>query len=336
MHLVAAEESVVGDAQQTRQDKTRQAEGVVELVAAEESVVGESQQTRQEKTSQAEGVVELVAAEESVVGAVAIKTYALYFIMGGLVPSLIVAVLFVAAQSCVILADWWLNMWASVAPKEQRKPLYLGVFAALTFVGSALAFGQAAIFFLVSLRAASRLHDSAFAAITRAPLSFFAANPLGRILNKFSSDQGIIDEDMPQMLFQTVQMALIVLGAVVLACIAVPWLIAVLLPVGVSFYFTRRRFLASGREIKRLDSTSKSPIFAAISNGVTGLVTIRTYGIAVAEHERVLRLLEASGRAWFSWLLINRWIGVRLDLITFALLAACVCILIQACSRCCR
>jgi ATP-binding cassette subfamily C (CFTR/MRP) protein 4 len=130
-----------------------------------------------------------------------------------------------------------------------------------------------------------------------------------------------VDENLPILLFQTIQMALIVAGAVVLACVAVPWLVIALVPMSITFYLVRMRFLASGREIKRLESTSKSPIFAAISNGVTGLVTIRTYGISAAEHERVLRLLEASGRAWFAWLLINRWIGVRLDLITFFLLA---------------
>tara|TARA_B110000208_G_scaffold80804_1_gene103158 strand:+ start:427 stop:3246 length:2820 start_codon:yes stop_codon:yes gene_type:complete len=132
----------------------------------------------------APGSAKLVSKEESVVGSVTCKTYWFYFLMGGIFPSFVVAVLFLAAQTAVIFADWWLNVWASVDAAEQRNPLYISIFAALTLVGSALAFAQAAIFFVVSLRAASRLHDRAFASITRAPLSFFAANPLGRILNK--------------------------------------------------------------------------------------------------------------------------------------------------------
>lgn len=52
--------------------------------------------------------------------------------------------------------------------------------------------------------------------VLRAPLSFFHTNPTGRVLNRFSRDQGAVDELLPQCLFDSLQALMMVLGAFVL------------------------------------------------------------------------------------------------------------------------
>ena len=72
-----------------------------------------------------------------------------------------------------------------------------------------------------------------------------------------------------------------------------------------------------------MESISKSPLFSTFSQNLGGLLTIRAF----AKQEELQRtfeyLLEKNGKAWHSWLLVNRWIGVRLDLLSFAVTCGC-------------
>ena len=101
----------------------------------------------------------------------------------------------------------------------------------LSILGAVLvAVVRAVLFFAVSIRAASQLHDNMLKAVLAAPMSYFSAHPLGRMLNRFSSDQGQLDETLPPIFFDAIQCASMVLGTVVMVCVAIPWICIAMLP----------------------------------------------------------------------------------------------------------
>ena len=51
------------------------------------------------------------------------------------------------------------------------------------------------------------------------------------MLNRFSSDQGQLDETLPPIFFDAIQCASMVLGTVVMVCVAIPWICIAMLPV---------------------------------------------------------------------------------------------------------
>ena len=114
--------------------------------------------------------------------------------------------------------------------------------------------------------------------LLRAPLSFHAVNPVGRILNRFSQDIDNIDELLPFFIFRfslnvTPGIATIILATMMNFLIIIPIVIA--LPI---FYFFAKVFFTSATDIRRLMSVAGSPIYSHFSNTKEGLRSIRVYG----------------------------------------------------------
>eukprot|EP00947_MAST-08B_sp_MAST-8B-sp1_P005468 g5468.t1 len=314
------EEGVEGQGQEQEQEEEKSSSSKAPLAPATATGTATGTSTGTATATPATG--KLVHSEERNVGHVSWRTYLAYARSGGLASSLIVILLFAAGQAVAICADWWLKDWGEASPADQRDTArFMWPFVALTLSASVIAIVRAVVFFAVGLRAATGLHRKALWAVLRSPWRFFSANPLGRIINKFSSDQGQIDELLPISLFDTIQIGFLVLGSLVLCCIAVPYIAAGLLPLLVLFVLIRRHFLFSSRELKRLESITKSPIFGTFTSSIQGLVTVRAFAAERRVQARMLEALDAHGRAWFSWLLVNRWVGFRLDMLSWLVLA---------------
>ena len=73
---------------------------------------------------------------------------------------------------------------------------FVAAFASLAVATVILAFSRATCFFLAALRASSGMHERMLKSVIRAPMSWFHANPQGRVLNRFSADQGQLDEQV--------------------------------------------------------------------------------------------------------------------------------------------
>ena len=108
-------------------------------------------------------------------------------------------------------------------------------------------------------------------------MSWFISNPVGRIINKFSSDLGQIDELLPVTLLQCLTGVLLCIGAIILSCVAIPYLAIAVVPLFVVMMYVRWYFLCSSRALKRLDAISKSPVFVAFNGNLSGRSTIRAY-----------------------------------------------------------
>lgn len=108
------------------------------------------------------------------------------------------------------------------------------------------------------MRASRCLHNMMFNGITRARMYFFHTNPSGRILNRFSKDMGQVDEILPSVMIDVIQIFLQLSGIVVVIAVVNYWFIIPTTIIGIIFYFLRSYYLSSSRNIKRVEATSKS------------------------------------------------------------------------------
>ena len=88
---------------------------------------------------------------------------------------------------------------------QKQSGAWVGVYTGLILVGVVAAFARGSLFFLWALKASSKIHSAMLGAVLGSPLSFFHTNPTGRVLNRFAADQGIMDDQLPNTLFNSLQ-----------------------------------------------------------------------------------------------------------------------------------
>ncbi|XP_065752236.1 ATP-binding cassette sub-family C member 4 isoform X1 [Phocoena phocoena] len=274
--------------------------------------------------------IQVTLSEESrLEGKVGFKAYKNYFTAGAhwLIILFLIPVN-IAAQVAYVLQDWWLSYWANeqsalnVTVNGQGNVTekldlyrYLGIYSGLTVSAVLFGIARSLLVFYVLVSSSQTLHNQMFESILRAPVLFFDRNPTGRILNRFSKDIGHMDDLLPLTFLDFIQTFLQVIGVVGVAVSVIPWIAIPLVPLGIIFFVLRRYFLQTSRDVKRLESTTRSPVFSHLSSSLQGLWTIRAY----KAEERFQELFDAHqdlhSEAWFLFLTTSRWFAVRLDAI---------------------
>ncbi|XP_018861628.1 multidrug resistance-associated protein 4 isoform X6 [Parus major] len=316
--------------------------GTPNLKAARNRTFSESSVLSQDSSvhSQKDGAVEQPPGENALAtvpeesrheGKIGFKVYRKYFTAGAnYFVIFILLVLNILAQVAYVLQDWWLSYWANNQKKlnlstngnngtNATGPLdlnfYLGIYAGLTVATILFGIIRSLLVFQVLVNSGQNLHNKMFQSILKAPVLFFDRNPIGRILNRFSKDIGHLDDLLPLTFLDFVQTLLQIFGVVAVAVAVIPWILIPLIPLFIIFIFLRRYFLDTSRDIKRLESTTRSPVFSHLSSSLQGLWTIR----ALKAEERFQKLFDAHqdlhSEAWFLFLTTSRWFAVRLDAI---------------------
>ncbi|KAL8736829.1 MAG: hypothetical protein Q9181_002293 [Wetmoreana brouardii] len=260
-------------------------------------------------------------------GKVKWDVYGEYAKTSNLIAVAIYMTVLVGGQTAQVGGSLWLKSWSEVNQQYGANPdvgKYIGVYFAFGVGSAALSVIQTLILWIFcSIEASRKLHERMAYAIFRSPMSFFETTPTGRILNRFSSDIYRVDEVLARtfnMLFVNTARALYTL---ILIVASTPVFIALILPLGGVYLYIQRYYLRTSRELKRLDSISRSPIYAHFQESLGGMTTIRAYRqqqrFALENEWRV----DENLRAYFPSISANRWLAVRLEFIgSFIILAA--------------
>ncbi|KAM8873018.1 ATP-binding cassette sub-family C member 4 [Synchiropus picturatus] len=273
--------------------------------------------------------VHTMVEESRAEGTVSMSLYVKYLRAGASVVFLLTVMLInVMAQVAYIMQDWWLAHWADEQEKldenstivvdgrnvtELSLDFYLGIYGGLTAATVVFGFLRNLILFNVLVRSAQALHNQMFNAILRTPVRFFDINPIGRILNRFSKDIGQLDSNMPWVFVDFIQIFLQILGVIAVAASVLPWILIPVLPLLIGFLFLRRYFLQTSRDIKRLESTTRSPVFSHLSSSLQGLWTIRAFRAEERFQQDFDAHQDLHSEAWFLFLTTSRWFAFRLD-----------------------
>ncbi|GMP73755.1 hypothetical protein CsSME_00031411 [Camellia sinensis var. sinensis] len=150
-------------------------------------------------------------------------------------------------------------------------------------------------------------------AILQAPMVFFHTNPLGRIINRFAKDLGDIDRNVAVFVNMFLDQVSQLLSTFVLIGIVSTMSLWAILPLLLLFYAAYLYYQTTSREVKRLDSITRSPVYAQFGEALNGLSTIRAYKAYDQMANINGKSMDNNIRYTLVNMSANRWLAIRLE-----------------------
>ncbi|KAK7918825.1 hypothetical protein WMY93_010109 [Mugilogobius chulae] len=165
------------------------------------------------------------------------------------------------------------------------------------------------------LRAAKITHHNLLCGVLRAPQVFFESTPSGRLLNRFSKDVDAIDSQIPENIDIWMRTFWYTLNVLLICCGLTPMFLIVVAPLTLLYWWVQRFYVATSRQLKRLESVSRSPIYSHFSETITGCSVIRAYGRQSAFVRMSDVRVDENQKSYYPGIVSNRWLGVRIEFI---------------------
>lgn len=263
-------------------------------------------------------LAKLISKEGSEVGNVKFTVYWDYAKSIGIIMSVTVILLSASSQGFLIGNSIWLSVWTSDASSDPQGVdaavgKYLGVYAALGVCSLILTLIGALVLSLGSVYASRVLHSRMLGNVLRAPMAFFDTTPIGRIINRFSKDIYVIDESIPMAMRSFLGTFFRVVSVIIVICYSTYYFLAVIVPLLILYVFIQRFYVATSRQLRRLDSVSRSPIYAHFSETLAGVSSIRAYMLRERSITANADKVDENQIAYYPGMTSNRWLAVRLE-----------------------
>ncbi|XP_045455226.1 ATP-binding cassette sub-family C member 4-like [Melitaea cinxia] len=206
-----------------------------------------------------------------------------------------------------------LNLYSLIGPLNTSQYLY--VYTALIVCCVLFIMARAFMFFKVCMTASRNLHNDMFHSMLRGVMRFFDSNSSGRILNRFSKDIGALDELLPRFLLESIQIYLVMFSILALNAAALVWTLLPTTIILTLFYIILQIYLKSAQSIKRLEGTTRSPVFSHMSATLNGISTIRSAGAQKRLIQEFDHYQDIHTSTWSSYLASGVTLGFWLDFI---------------------
>ncbi|KAL8239031.1 hypothetical protein R6Q59_015598 [Mikania micrantha] len=268
---------------------------------------------------------QLVEEEERERGKVASSVYWKYLTTaykGVLTPLVLLAQ--VMFESTQISSNYWLA-WASSTSEGNEARVsgfeFIMVYAAFGIGCSFCILARSLLLMKAGYETANQLFYKMHFCIFRAPMSFFDANPSGRILSRVSTDQTEVDLTIPYLIGPFAYVVIQLLGIILVMSLGAWPVFLVFLPVVGICIWLQQYYLPSARELARLVGVCKAPIIQHFSETISGSTTIRSFDQKQRFQETCFKLIDNYSRPKFHVAAALAWLGLRLDMLSSFLFA---------------
>ncbi|XP_009768406.1 putative ABC transporter C family member 15 isoform X2 [Nicotiana sylvestris] len=260
----------------------------------------------------------LVQDEERVKGSIGKEVYYSYLTTmkgGAFVPIILIAQS--SFQVLQIASNYWMASafptGDDAAPIAEKMNFILVVFVLLAVGSSLCVLVRASFVAIIGLQTAEKLFSNMLHSILRAPMSFFDSTPTGRILNRASTDQSVVDLEIALKLGWCALSIIQLLGTIAVMS-QVAWEVFVLfIPITAVYVWYQQYYIPTARELARLSGVQRAPILHHFAESLAGAATIRAFNQKDRFAHANLSLIDGHSRPWFHNISAQEWLSFRLN-----------------------
>ncbi|XP_027741232.1 multidrug resistance-associated protein 1 isoform X1 [Empidonax traillii] len=258
----------------------------------------------------------LTEADTAKTGRVKASVYWDYMKAIGLFMSFLSIFLFLCNHVASLASNYWLSLWTDdpvINGTQQYTNVRLGVYGALGISQGIAVFGYSMVVSIGGIFASRHLHYNLLHNVLRSPMSFFERTPSGNLVNRFSKEIDTIDSTIPPIIKMFMGSTFNVIGACIIILLATPIAAVIIPPLGLVYLFVQRFYVATSRQLKRLESVSRSPVYSHFNETLLGVSVIRAF----EEQKRFIKQndmkVDENQKAYYPSIVANRWLAVRLE-----------------------
>ncbi|NXN93457.1 MRP1 protein, partial [Rhinopomastus cyanomelas] len=258
----------------------------------------------------------LTEADTAKTGRVKTMVYWEYMKAIGVFISFLSIFLFTCNHVASLSSNYWLSLWTD-DPVINGTQIYtnfrLGVYGLLGVAQGITAFGYSMVVSIGGIIASRYLHLNLLHNVLRSPVSFFERTPSGNLVNRFSKEIDIIDSAIPPIVKMFLGSTYNVIGTCIVILLATPIAAVIIPPLGLLYLLVQRFYVATSRQLRRLESVSRSPIYSHFNETLLGVSVIRAF----EEQRRFIKQndvkVDENQKAYYASIVANRWLAVRLE-----------------------
>ncbi|KAG0242470.1 hypothetical protein BGW41_004038 [Actinomortierella wolfii] len=258
-------------------------------------------------------------------GRVGWDVYKYYLYSVGKVACITLSIIAVAYMVIEFNTQMWIKNWGN--DNERKEPRHSTTYWMLTYLAwmlssnLTLSLSVGVTLVVLARRGSKNLHASMLSPLVRSPMSFFDVTSSGKIINRFSHDIGLVDIDLPINFLNLLFILMIVLLQFAYAIAASVYFLILMVPLWGCYYYLGGYFLVSSRELKRLDSAARSPMYAHFGETLNGLVTIRSFGHAERFAMQATKMLDQSQQVYYLTNSSQRWLQMMLEVLSVGVMS---------------
>ncbi|XP_033725267.1 LOW QUALITY PROTEIN: multidrug resistance-associated protein 1-like [Pecten maximus] len=278
----------------------------------------------------------LITEETTKEGVVSWRVYFAYMKAMGVGTTLLAFSMLAISHALGALLNFWIDFWTTDVDVDQgynittNSTLYMhndpdytekNVYYLTSYFIIGLSQGLAMFLFTIlyllrMVRASGKFHSSMLECILRSPMSFYDTTPTGRILNRFSSDLDVIDDRLPRTFRLLLYFSCNLLVTFIVIGMQTPEFLIAILPSGVVFIVLLKFYLPTARQLKRIESVTRSPVYNHFGETITGASVIRAYGSVDRFIQESERRVDTNLSFYHAANGASRWIGISSESIS--------------------